>query len=362
MSNDQSSSFLGYLHSFRGFAIINISAIHVFGFSIFSVPGNDYNQLNPASIINELLFHNSTIYFALISGILFTKILRQKGYKIFFLNKFKYVLLPYIFLTLIFSIFDNKAEGWFVPVKNLDMYFNGLFINLLYGKALFVFWYIPVLVFLYMVTPLLDFILNKLKGGKWLMLLLIAAPLVIRRVELMEMWGLNTLSLQTMIYFTGAYAGGMYLASNLEENLQWINNYKWVLLFVVIVSSAGLLYAVFHKIDRFGFFSLMSTLYYMQKMAAAFLVILLFKHMGTQQPKWLRPVANNSFTIYFLHVFFLAILIGVMTPLFQYQKIYPFNGIIAALLLLVLSIGLSMVTGWVFKKIFGKYSRMLVGS
>jgi peptidoglycan/LPS O-acetylase OafA/YrhL len=362
MGNHQSPAFFGYLHSFRGFAIINIAAIHVFGFSIFSMPGADFNKISYPNIVNEILFHNSTIYFAVISGILFTLILKQKGYKSFYLNKIKYVLFPYIFLTLIFSIFDNQAQGFFVPYKEWSLYFKNLISNFIYGRAIFVFWYMPVLFFLYLITPLLDYVLNKLKGGKWIMWLIILTPLVVRRIELMEPGSLDSLQLKTMIYFTGAYAAGMYFASNIETNLQWINRNKWLLIILTVILSIGLFYAAYNKIDRFGFFSLMSTLYYIQKIVLTGLALLFFKTLGQMQPRWLRLVADHSFTIYFLHVFFLIVLIGPFSALFQYQKIYPFNGILSALLLLFLTIALCIVTAVVFKKIFGKYSRMFVGS
>ena len=57
---------------------------------------------------------NSTIYFALISGLLYTAILKKKGYAQFFISKLKFVVLPYLFFTLFYSIFDDKSQDFFV--------------------------------------------------------------------------------------------------------------------------------------------------------------------------------------------------------------------------------------------------------
>ena len=150
-------NFLSYMHSFRGFAIINIVAVHAFGFSVYTVTTN---AKDPVSVGNELMFHNSTIYFALISGLLFSAILKKKGYAKFFSSKFKYVVLPYVFFTLLYTIFDNKVEEFFAYQTSFKNYVIDLPRNFMYGKAMFVLWYIPVLLFLYLITPLLDYILH----------------------------------------------------------------------------------------------------------------------------------------------------------------------------------------------------------
>ena len=354
-------SFLQYLHSFRGFAIINIVAIHAFVFASF-LSSNNFNPTSPVAITNELLFHNSTIYFAVISGMLFTAVLKQKGYKAFFLGKFKYVFLPYVFFTLAYSLFDNKSNDWFALQPTLQAYLKALPRNFIYGKANFVFWYIPVLFFLYLVTPVLDYLMNIKKWGIWIMLLIIATPLVIRRVELEELMLSDFLSLQTMIYFTGAYAAGMFIADNMEKRLAWIRQNKWLFIGIAIISTSALAYVMIYSIDRISFLSIKSSLYYIQKIALSALALLFFKSLGERQPKWLSPIAKIAFTIYFAHTFFLSIAIGPLIPLIQNQKVAPFNVIGGGLLLLIISIALSIGFAWIFRKLFGKYSRMIIGS
>jgi surface polysaccharide O-acyltransferase-like enzyme len=89
MQKNQPKQFLGYLHNFRGFAIINIVAIHAVVFAFLGASNFKFNPNNPIAIANEILFHNATIYFAVISGILFSAVLKSKGYKLFILESLK---------------------------------------------------------------------------------------------------------------------------------------------------------------------------------------------------------------------------------------------------------------------------------
>jgi surface polysaccharide O-acyltransferase-like enzyme len=357
MPPDTKPPFLAYLHSFRGFAIINIVAIHAIALAVFNLSSG-----HPIKIGNELLFHNSTIYFALISGLLFTAVLKEKGYQKFYWGKVKYVLLPYVFFTLVFTVFIGRPAHWFELQPNLESYLKYLVPNFIYGKADFVFWYIPVLFFLYLVTPLLDFLLNIKKWGPWLMGLIIATPLLVRRVELGELIQDDFLPLQNMIYFTGAYAAGMLLASKLEEGMQWIRKQRLSFLLIAILSSCAILYAQLNNIDRMGMFSVLSSLFYIQKLTISGLVLVLLHDIGDQQPGWLQPMAKSAFSIYFLHAFFLTFLLGWFGPVKIFQELAEFNGLLAGCLILPISIGLCLIVAWVFRKIFGKYSRMIVGT
>ena len=363
MASTPEKQFLGYLHSFRGFAIINIVAIHAVVFALFMVPKFDWNPKNPIVMGNEILFHNSTIYFAVISGILYVTVLQYKGFKAFFMSKLKYVLLPYLFFTVLFSMNHSTPENWYSFQPSWASYWKDFFRNLVYGKADFQYWYIPVLFFMYLVTPLLDYFIKIPKWGFWLMGIFIFIPLVFRRIELEELMQSNQLSLQTMLYFTGAYAAGMVIGLDLEKSIAWIKKYQILLWAISIVSTIILIYCSYNLIDKFGFFGLKSCLFYLQKMGLSLLVLLWLKNKTTEQPKWMQRIANYSFTIYFLHAFFLGMSMGVVMPIFlKWKAIDPFNIILGAFVLLILTLLLSILVAIIFKKIFGKNSRMIVGS
>jgi surface polysaccharide O-acyltransferase-like enzyme len=364
MSDRKQSSFLGYLHSFRGFAIINIVFIHAFAYALFDFNGQRFDQKSPFYIANEVFFHNSTIYFALISGILFSVVLKSKGYKRFYSSKLKNVLLPYLFLTLLFSIFNPVFNPpVYIPFAlqpDFFSYLKAAFNNFIFGTAQFPYWYIPVLIFLYLVTPLLDYVMNIKRWGTLLMCVIIALPLAISRVELFDMQK-NHLSLSTMIYFTGAYAAGIYFGTDPEKRFSWVKKNLLVFVMIALLSSAALVYCEVMELNKFGPWSLMSTLYYIQKMSLSGVFIVVFKNLGERQPRWLNPIAHYAFVIYFLHAFFLDLLVEPLLHVINLHEIAPLNLFLAALLYLILAFALSMLVGWIFKRLFGKSSKMLVG-
>lgn len=358
MPSNDSPQFLGYLHSFRGFAIINIVLIHAVVAALVAI--ESMNMSNPIALTNEVLFHDSTLYFAVISGLLFSAILKSRGYKKFYINKLKYVILPYLFLTAIVTIIKVLApqqEESTQPV--ILQFFETLFRDFLYGKANALFWYIPVLIFLYLVTPVVDYLMNLKGVGLVFGLLIMLAPLIISRVQMAFEY---ILSIQTMIYFTGAYAVGMYFGADLENRLGWVRKNLYLLIGVAAVATGVLSYLYIQDIDMIGIVSLKETAFYVQKICLTGVFIILLQNLGEKQPAWLHRVAKDSFSIYFLHGFFVFGAIPLFSFLLGFKAITPFNTILGALVLMLFSIGLSMLIVMGFRKLFGAKSRMLLGS
>ncbi|MEM8895835.1 MAG: hypothetical protein AAGC88_14735 [Bacteroidota bacterium] len=97
MSENAHSQFLGYLHSFRGFAIINIAMLHAVVATRMPLDGFELDFSEPMTLISHVLFGGSTLYFSVISGLLFTAILKSRGYPKFYRNKVRNVIFPYVF-------------------------------------------------------------------------------------------------------------------------------------------------------------------------------------------------------------------------------------------------------------------------
>ena len=103
MPDKNTPEFLGYLHSFRGLAILKI----VFGHAVAAACIGAYGVFDvskPILIISEVFYHDSTLYFAMISGLLFSKILKPRGYYKFYKSKLKHILLPYLFFTVVLTL------------------------------------------------------------------------------------------------------------------------------------------------------------------------------------------------------------------------------------------------------------------
>lgn len=357
MPTNSNSQFLGYLHSFRGFAIINIVLIHAVVASLVAI--EDMNMSNPIALINEVLFHDSTLYFTIISGLLFSAILRPRGYKAFYKSKVMNVLAPYAFITLLVSL--GKAGQ--SEVLEESGYFMALIqtfgMDMLYGKAIGLYWYLPVLFFLFIVTPLVDYLVNLKKVGIVFILLMALAPLVVSRVQMAFEY---ILPIESFIYFLGAYALGIWLGTDLDRYMNWIKSNMPLFLVVSIVSTGILFYLFIADVNMVGMISLQETFFYIQKIALAGVVLVWMRDRLNTPPRWLDRFAKDSFGIYFIHGYLAFGGIPLFMWILGFEAISPFNTLLGSVILFAFSVGVSMGVIWLFRKMMGKKSRMLVGS
>lgn len=213
------AGYLGYIHSFRGFAILNVVAVHALALAVI-IPRNwASDPTRPLTVISETLFHDSTVYFALISGLLFSSILRARGFASFCRSKALYVLLPYIVCTLVFSLmrWDQTGNGVLAWPTGWSDYLQSVLPNLVHGEAQFTYWYIPVLLTLFAVTPLLSAMTTAKSVAALPAWALMLAPLVFSRPEFAD--GVSQYGLGTLLYFGGAYTVGIALGNQLETTL-----------------------------------------------------------------------------------------------------------------------------------------------
>ena len=81
--------YLHDLHAFRGVAILAIVMAHAAGLVLIqNARAAGGTQFAPTvKAINEVLWHDSTVFFALISGLLFSAVLAPRGWRAFFRGK-----------------------------------------------------------------------------------------------------------------------------------------------------------------------------------------------------------------------------------------------------------------------------------
>jgi len=354
--NPSQKPFLGYVHSFRGFAIINVVMIHCLGISLSVANHFVPDPGNPLFILNETLFHGSTIYFALISGLLFSSILCTRGYVKFYRGKILNVVMPYLVFTALFTMINPPGpEGIFVLRGDWQTYASDVFNNFVFGQAQFTYWYIPVLFILFALTPALRFITSDARLGNTALILVLAAPLLISRTS-------THLSFATMVYFTGAYTAGVFLGQDIEKKLAWINNRWRLLLAIIAVTTIAIVYMLWAGFEFIGPVSILESTYYVQKLALSTIMLVWLRSMADHQPRWLAGFANSAFSIYFLHMIFIVLAIGLVYPLLSATGYYQFNIIAGAFGVLVFTLGLSGMIIYAAHFVFGKYSRIMVGS
>lgn len=344
-----------HLHAFRGFAILTICAAHAWSFPIFWTGQLDPGGLTWLFQITETLFHGSTLYFAVISGLLFSKILSGKGWKTFFLGKVNNVLMPFAVVTVLMTSLNWQYALEQAPTELPDIikFFYTSMYHLVTGQAMIHFWYMPVLAFLFVMTPVLMMLQKK---SMWLFLLIIIAPLVISRSPFPDF-----LKPQSFIYFLGAYALGMLMGAHYETALNWIKRYRVSLIIIAVVTTL-LILCLFHwDYKATGFYSAIQTFVYLQKISICCLLLHWMSAKEHQLPKGLMLLGSYSFAIYFLHVFFMwPFIVASNTLLTEYRDVFTIAPLGAANL--IWAIAMSMLAAKIVKLLTRSYSRRLIGA
>ena len=342
------------LHAFRGFAILNVVAVHVFSFFIYYAqtekPVLDVEFLNRA---NEVLFHDATIYFTLISGILFSLVLKQRGWKSFYRSKLLNVLVPYILMTCLFTWSHYSVDGYKLFDEGLASYFQNVGTNLLIGDAIFTFWYVPVLFVLYLITPLLV-ALTKNKLTSVLLIILSLLPLFFSRV-----W--PQLSYTTFIYFAGVYTAGIYIGNHFHGIIEKTQQYFWLIAATGLLSTLVLWFLYTSDVEKWGVLSFQESVFYIQKLSITGLVLMLFKRFADKLPKWLDTLGDYAFPIYFLHAYIICVTYDLLIAWKVNLANIP-QLIILCIASLLITLGTCLVVAKLFKIFFGRWSRHFIGA
>lgn len=348
--------YIQHLHAFRGFAILNIVGAHAWSFMIFWTGGMDSKGLEWLFHLTESVFHGETLYFAIISGVLFSQVLAERGWRAFYQSKMLNVLLPYIFVTILMT-----AAYWQYYLENAQQsgqnitFWGSVGANIVAGTGSIQFWYIPVLFVLFAITPLLSLIQ---RNWPWLMWGVMAVPLVISRSTFPDF-----LAVQTFVYFIGAYALGIFLGEHYKTIMEHVKQHigALVTLAILVTLTIGLQYVWQYQPD--GFYSSRQSLVYVQKVLVCLLVLHWLKACENEQtlPNWLMTLGTYAFSIYFLHVLYIGFLIINIQPLIDGYRTVE---VISALGLANYIVGIagSLLTAWIVKKLMGRHARKLLGA
>jgi len=345
------SRFEPALHSFRGFAILCVVAIHTFGFMIYYA-GNEGTKLNVGlvSSINEIIFHDATIFFALISGVLFSLILADRGWVNFYKNKLFNVVTPYIFFTCLFTMFHWGFSDFTVFSGDSSEFMQASFYNLLTGGAIFTFWYLPVLLILYVSTPIL---MKVIRSGQWFIIPVILMPLIISRSWPEVTWS-------NYAYFIGVYAVGLYVGENYKYVSDKLSQHVWLLSIITLISTLILSALFYFEIEKWWFISVRETAFYIQKIALAGLALTFFKRYALHTPKLLSLLGTYAFPIFFIHGYILfelyVLLLNLEFQINNYMVLF-----IACLVILFLVLTTCVLLSKLCQLVFGRWSRQLIG-
>ena len=226
--------FYHHLHFFRAITILLIVGAHAWIMPLLSYT-DDFSidpQLKLLNSFFQAFFHDGTVLFAFISGLLFTLVLHNNSWKTFFFSKVNNVLLPYIVITFVYTFIQWKLV-WVgfskVDPDNTMGFLSAAITNVPKGLAGFHLWYIPVLFVLFICTPLLKVLVEG--KAKIILGIILLAPLLVSREWPYFSW-------QTVVYFAGAYVLGMIVGAHYKNSLRLIAQYKITLIiaFLLIVT------------------------------------------------------------------------------------------------------------------------------
>ena len=351
-----SKAFYKHLHAFRGLAILGVVCSHAVGIQVVINGGPETSsQTLILNSIQEMFFHGSTLFFALISGLLFSLVLRDRGWHSFYKSKVLNVLIPYMLVSTILTIivWKGSVHSFVLVDANITEIIKSWVKNIIMGRAMYHLWYIPVLLFLFLLTPALSWLVFQCKQ-KFFLLAVILLPLISSRT-----WPDH--SLFSLFYFIGAYTFGIWLGANYEKVMNWVAQYSRRLLVIVLITSLCIFLLKFYHIGYFSFFSPAETLWYIQKLILSCLLLFWFRKIEDHLPKILSVFAVHAFALFFLHAVFMLMFAGIQIENNLNAANLP-NMLFSALIVGTLSTLCSLVISIGVKKFAGKHSRLLLGS
>ncbi len=347
--------FLAYIHNFRGLAIFFIVGIH----SIISIPWEGF------SIVKSLLvgvFNNGTVLFVFIAGFLFYYLCNDRfDYFEYLKKKLKYVISPYLIISIPAIVdklfFDEGAHWWMTLEFQQASIFYKVFLMVITGRHSGILWFIPMISIFYLCSYLFR-LLSKQKIFDYLIPVLCILGLWTVR------FGYHANPLISFVHFLPIYLLGMWVAKNRFKILS-LNNF-WL-----IVLSAGYIIMtaleIYNIIPVNKYLELRDTkqmvfIFNLSKLKAillCFLLIIGFNKLSNFQFPLLNKTGNDSFGIFFLHLY----IINIFQLLIQKQLI-PIEGLntLSYLIYLITIVLVAIVIIFFAKKVFGKNSRIILGS
>ncbi|MCM2680572.1 acyltransferase family protein [Echinimonas agarilytica] len=344
-----------FLHSFNYFRAIAI---------IFVVLAHSYIpagwQPSSGTLFERFQFDlmmNGTVFFVFISGFLFHHVFVPRyQFKKFMVKKIKFVLMPYLFLSILPILFWLYWAPIPAPHESLYAGHSDLQTAIWYvltGRQLTAYWYIPMVMVLFAITP---FVL-WLDKRNWLMHaaipLLIISALIHRPVS-------NLSAVQSLFYFFPVFLIGAWASQHKDLLYQKLAR-KEIWLLIVAVALAAIQALFTDQIgnsqkDAFEWAGIDYSLF--QKILLCFALMVFLHRFEDKEWGWMNTLANVSFAVYFIHPWFTT----------TWRLYYPTpdtwssaGNLLTTLGVCAILIGLSILVAKLFKAIFKSKSRYLIG-
>ena len=349
-SPPKKKKFINSINYFRGLAIVLIVLGHSF----------DLAQWKVSSTLGEFVYAlslNGTVYFVFISGFLYNHIFYPRfNYKKFTIKKAQYVLLPYLLFSLIpvLSTVFLDGGGEYLPDELRNRPLLAVFWYLITGRVIFAYWYIPMAMLLFAVSPIVNWIIKSNKV-LWFIFFLTPISMIIHR----PIDNLN--AVHSLIYFFPVYLIGVWSSINNKKIYAYLKDNKKKAVLVLAAIAFGLIQVlVFNQTGNFHKELLSLTVLdvnLLQKICLCFLFMSLLDNYEDTNITALNKIAETSFAIYFIHPFFISFLYAILSKL---DISFQGNFITLIIATAIATLG-SMAIAFCIKAVLKKNSRYLIG-
>jgi probable poly-beta-1,6-N-acetyl-D-glucosamine export protein len=341
---------LNNIQTLRALAIMLIVAAHVCW---------KLKELGASPALSRLpaCLDDGTVIFVYIAGYLFAHLRSSYSYSSYLIKKFKNVIVPYLLISVPAVYIAVARHGIAPPFPELQghsLAYQTVWYYLKGGAHLnYALWFIPMISLYYLAAPaFMAFPSNPLLY--WLIVPLFCVSVALKRPPFPN---LDTIHLA--IYFLPSYLFGMWCNQFGDSTLWRLEKFPrlttilcgaaWVL--PLLVSSHPL------NFDESGYFTFEHgwvDWLFVQKMLLAVLLTVALKHVPQPVHISLEPLAETSFAIFFLHLFWILLILHYIGP-----KI-PVN-IVSWLAVTVIVLSLSYFTARLVNWALPRASGYLIG-
>ncbi len=353
------SDFLVEINYLRGFSILLVVLSH-----FFWIWGGGVYLANTSFqykfIANIIL--GDTVLFVFISGFLFYHIFYRRGFPTlskFMFQKFKNVFSPYVIVVAVMILCQYFVIIYYLNGKIWDNPQSFLLDTFFYWS----FWYVPFIMLVFFLSPMyICFVEASLKQK---LLILMGSSLVSLLI------GRDNFSpIHSVVYWQTAYLFGIICA----QYYKFISDAKlryWVafILFYIAITSFCILHGDVQVDEKMTLFATPLHLNFVliSKMLFCVVAIGIFKLLSKIKLGILSTILNKlakySFSIYFIHNFFILIIVSYFSKngVDSHRSNAHDVLVCAAITTIIVCFSCSLVAA-VIKKLTGKYSRYFIGA
>lgn len=350
MSDSRPPNFHHHVHLLRGFTIVWIVATHATTMPL--VVSRMAGQSHPiAGEFQSLLFYNSTVMFALISGLLYSLVLARRSTLEFYRGKLRNVLAPYLVVSALYAFLGLTLSDGLNPPDSAAEFIDRYAIGVITGTTMSVLWYIPVILLLFILTPMFAIALRSRIAPAFVCAAL-ALPFFFSRI-----W--PEFSFNNLAYFAAPYVLGMWLGGAYDARSQQIARYRWWIVAIAVFTSVWSFGTTADWLPPYPY-DWRTQLYYLQKLSLSLLMILAFQRLEAWRSRPLERLGEDAFAIYFLHM--LPILAYSIVMVDIGASLSTFEVMLHGLVLTAVSTLLTLLLIAAVRRVAGKNSRLLIGS